>query len=581
MGELPKLKQDDIRAWVGERSFERARSYVQGALFNQRRQGATLKAQCQGSLPHAYAVEATLGSAGIASADCSCPVGDGGACKHVGALLLSWLAEPGDFVEIEELEPALAKLDKPALVALVRQMVARHPDLELLLNLAPVGAGATAKPIDVRVIKRQVQAAIDSGGDEWGDSYGVAQDLEGVVQLGEEYAARQDLFNAALTYETTAKEILERYEELGDEEGEIADVVNECVSGLAGCLEQLTDRGQRETVLRALFDIYIWDLEFGGIGIGDDVPDILTEQTSAEEREGVVEWARDATPAGKDWSQSWRRQALGGLLLALQRDKLDDEAFLRIARENGRTSELIVRLLDLGRLDQALKDIRALDDAKLLEMATLLRAKGYAEPGEQLVRERLPRAQHKDGMLEWLKRLARERGDTAEALQIAETLFWQRPTLAGYDELKDLAEQGGVWDELRAELVERLAEEGKYALLTELHLRSGEVAQALQTLPRVAGWDGYGEQPLHIRVAQAAEASRPFEAIPIYVAAAERLIGQQGRENYATAARYLVRVREIYKHVSQPEPWQQLIAGIREQHKRLRALQEELTKAGL
>jgi uncharacterized Zn finger protein len=97
----------------------------------------------------------------------------------------------------------------------------------------------------------------------------------------------------------------------------------------------------------------------------------------------------------------------------------------------------------------------------------------------------------------------------------------------------------------------------------------------------VASWEGYGATPLHIRVAQAAEQTHPFEAIPIYVAAAEQLIKQQGRENYATAAQHLARVREIYKRMSQPQPWQSLIGQIREQNKRLRALQEELTKAGL
>jgi len=583
MSKLPALTPADIRDWVGQRSFERARGYTRGALFNQRRQGATLKAQCQGSLPHPYSVQVTLSPSGIASANCSCPVGDGGYCKHVGALLLCWLAEPSVFVELQELESALEQRSKSELIALIRQMLARYPDLELLLELSAPGASGTPKPIDPKVIKRQIHSALASAGDEWGASYGVAQELEGVVRLGQEYVMRHDAMNAAIAYETTAKEILERYDELGDEEGEIAEVVNECVRGLSTCLDQLNEPGQRESVLRALFDVYLWDLEYGGIGIGDDVPDVLAQQTHPDERAYIVDWVRDEMPTatGEDWSRSWRRQALGGLLLSLQRETLDDETFLQICRETGRTRELIVRLLDLGRLEVALNEIRRLDDNMLLEMATLVRAKGYAEPGEQLVRERLPKAQRKEELLEFLKNLARERGDIAEALEISETLFWQQPSLPRYNELMQLAQQRGVRDDLREDLLDRLAAAGKYTLLTEIHLQANEIAEALQTLPHVAGWGVYGAVPLNIRVAQAAEESHPFEAIPIYVAAAEQLIKQQGRENYATAARYLARVREIYKHVSQPQLWQKLIDEIREQNKRLRALQEELTKAGL
>ena len=82
-------------------------------------------------------------------------------------------------------------------------------------------------------------------------------------------------------------------------------------------------------------------------------------------------------------------------------------------------------------------------------------------------------------------------------------------------------------------------------------------------------------------LASSLKGTHPFEAIPIYVATAEQLIKQQGRENYATAARYPARLREIYRPVSQPQPRQKLIGEIREQNKRLRALQEELIKAGL
>ena len=44
---------------------ERGRSYAEGgAVFDTRRQGPTLKARCEGSLPEAYRVSATLDDGG-------------------------------------------------------------------------------------------------------------------------------------------------------------------------------------------------------------------------------------------------------------------------------------------------------------------------------------------------------------------------------------------------------------------------------------------------------------------------------------------------------------------------------------
>jgi len=61
----------------------------------------------------------------------------------------------------------------------------------------------------------------------------------------------------------------------------------------------------------------------------------------------------------------------------------------------------------------------------------------------------------------------------------------------------------------------------------------------------------------------------------------EALIATQGRERYATAAGYLARVRALYQRQGQEAEWQRLITSLRERHKRLRALKDELSKAGL
>jgi len=184
----------------------------------------------------------------------------------------------------------------------------------------------------------------------------------------------------------------------------------------------------------------------------------------------------------------------------------------------------------------------------------------------------------------WLKQRAQERGDLAEALALAESLFWEQPTVPGYQELRDLAHSLGRWDGLRAAILSRLANQGQYSFLTEIHLEEGEVDRALETLQQTGtarwAWDWPGS-PLRIQVAQAAEESRPREAVRLYREAIERLIASRGRHNYAEAATYLVRLRDLYHRLGEPETWETLVAGLKEQNRRLRALREELNKVGL
>jgi uncharacterized Zn finger protein len=84
-----------------------------------------------------------------------------------------------------------------------------------------------------------------------------------------------------------------------------------------------------------------------------------------------------------------------------------------------------------------------------------------------------------------------------------------------------------------------------------------------------------------IKAAQAAEETRPREAIELYRQQAEGLIAQRGRQNYQAACRHLARMRTLYERLGENEIWTNYIARLREENRSLRALKEELAKAGL
>src|SRR5439155_18767939 len=130
MSAAASLSEETIRERVGERSFAEGVKYARrGAVSETRRTGTTIKARCQGSQPQPYRVEVTFAGGEIATADCSCPVGDGGYRKHVAAVLLTWRERPAAFVEVAPVETALERRSQAELMALVKQMLRRHPEL--------------------------------------------------------------------------------------------------------------------------------------------------------------------------------------------------------------------------------------------------------------------------------------------------------------------------------------------------------------------------------------------------------------------------------------------------------------------
>jgi uncharacterized Zn finger protein len=232
-------------------------------------------------------------------------------------------------------------------------------------------------------------------------------------------------------------------------------------------------------------------------------------------------------------------------------------------------------------VDEATDVARSVGDYDLLQLADIFVEHGQADLATELMQTRAKTSQD-TRLPEWLKQRAMERGDPNGALAWAQQLFWQHPSLEGYEQMKALSKTLDTWENLQVGTLAHLSKQNQHALLTEIYVKEGQVDQALASVKRVAsGMWGMYHSPLLIRVAQAAESSRPQESIRIYVDAAKRLIQARGRDNYTTAANYLARVRKLYQHSGDEQTWQALIADIRKQNSSLRALKEELNRAGL
>src|SRR6185369_11555188 len=107
-------------------------------------------------------------------------------------------------------------------------------------------------------------------------------------------------------------------------------------------------------------------------------------------------------------------------------------------------------------------------------------------------------------LIGWLKEYAKNQGDLVQALAFAEKLFWIRPTVEAYVEMRPLAQPQKQWPGLRTEILESLDQKGQQALLTEIFLEEGRIDQALESLERARGSNLYwgGGFDLKLKVAQ-------------------------------------------------------------------------------
>lgn len=579
-----EISISQIRNRVGQRSFERGQRYfLNGHIDHASREGDTLRALCSGSQLSPYQVQATLGPSGIQSANCSCPIGAGGFCKHVAALLLTWIHQPGDFTETEALAAQLNRRSKPELVALIQRMVERYPDLETTIRMTPIDGEALA-PINRGLVREQIRHVYpDVYNHEWISVEDFAASLQSIVHLTAPYIAQKAYDSAAIIFEEVIAGALRYCSMAPDDAYGLQIVIDHCIGGLSTCLDATIDPDTRIAILRALFDVYSWTINSGGLDTGYEADVIILDQATETERLKIATWVEQSLHGANKWIKDYLQTEYGKFLIELCRDVLDDETLLDIFRRTNLQSSWVDHLLVLGRADEAAEIAGKLKDHDLLKLADVFEAHHHSETIERLIGERALESRNSHLVL-WLRQRILDRGDLDEALFLTEGLFWAQPDIGSYQDLRKIAQHAGRWDQLRATVLRKLSEEHRTNLLMDIYLDEERINEALHLLEV---WESSLPEHTNVpeavydRVGKAAETKRPQAAIVIHMKAVERLVARRGRGNYEEVTQRLKRVRRIYRRLDQLSAWKHLIADLRERHRGLPALQDELNRAGL
>jgi len=526
----------------------------------------------------------------------------------------------------------LGEKSREELLALLKQLVQRQPDIEPLMELLielPLATTTQQKKrpgkgrertLDPSTIRSQVASAFYNAGEGWGAASRVAVDLEQLYDIGKNFAEAGEWANAQTVYATLAEETIIHYEGLHDE-GQVSWILGECAAGLVSCLNvqptlpqnERLDASAREELLTALFDLWKFGYNYGGIG--EDVAEVMAEHATAQERKSIETWLREELRPGQDFSSKWHNRHLIDFLATVkQTEHFSDEDVLEEYRKVGLYKEMAEKFLQLGRQKEALGVAQAnltepMDVTWFAEqllksgqawrnqaLAFVEMRLGEVKPALQGKPQDFIHAQTVDTYRRWLSEKYLLYGQTKQALDMERARFEASPDNTTYRSVRLAALAPGqpedLWPGLRPQLIRTLEQQGRWEALVSLYLDEKEVGQALAALAEMertprAPFYGYGycaEGPAshyHAQVAEAAEEAYPDEALRLYKPVVQRLIDGRGRENYQQATGYLIRIRRLYQRQGRDAEWERYITNLRNSNKSLRALKEELDKRGL
>lgn len=590
-----QLNERIIRDRANAQSFQRGQEYYEGgAIYDPAWQatpaGVILMGHCEGSSAPSYRLRVELDSGGVRTASCTCPYDWGGDCKHIVALLLTYLHEPEEFSQQASLADLLAGLEKEELLVLITRLVQDDPDLyddiELIIPAVKTAPGiqivAQPNPAEVTekrptlvseaTYRKQVRRILKQSGyeddyDEWGGPPAYLEDLEKIHETALSFLQAGDAEGALIILRVLLEETLEDYDEDLDYDGDVASFIQEqglvmAEAILSADLDEKTQRELQAAMQEALdnlsesiesseLEVVLAALKYGW----EELPDEANQWDELDEEDWMV-------------LNDLRRARIN----VLERQGRIDE-FLSLA-EGFDLPRYIHKLLELGRPDEAIAAGQHLENASdILSVAQKLRTAGKLKPAVSLAERGLDSnsgAIHE--LATWLAPVEESLGNQEMALRAYRVAFDSIPEIQSYRKIKRLS--GLQWENIRPALMKKLDKHDRPEVLADIYLEEDEWDAAI-ALAEKNTW-GYN---LLEKVADAAILHRPDWVIRVATRQADDLIGRTQSKLYPAAAAWLGRAKKAYLHKGQAKEWQAYIDNLRATYARRPALQTAI--AGL
>ncbi|MFI6208884.1 SWIM zinc finger domain-containing protein [Streptomyces sp. NPDC051041] len=555
------LTEADLKALAGPRSYERGLGYLDAVTGVEVGDGR-VTASVHGT--ERYEAELTLDGPGGLSGACDCPYGlEGNFCKHLVALGLTVLARRESLPRqrkaardrAQALDAWLSALSKDELVALVREQIGEDRQLRRRLELRAASARG-----DLAAVRARVRELLDTspfaryGYVEYADARAYAD------QAGQAVSAIGALTGSgraadAVTLAREAMRLLaEAVESVDDSDGRLGQVGADLAEAhLEACRAARPDP---EELARWIVGHVLGDSDDGLTDVDPlDYADVLGVEGMALVRKLAVE----------AWRGNRRGWAEKHLLERLAKAGGDIDTVIAVhaaaLAPNGHTHLLIARELEAaGRPDEALNWAeRGLRDARELSAVDTA-----------LVDHLCDRYTQTDRL--------------ADAVTLRRDHFGARRTLLAYQRLRDAARAAGRWPAeregaltlLRADTQRRRP--GRYggSVLVDALLDDEDVDAAWQ-----AATDTGADDRQWLALADRVRATRPADALGVYLRLAEPLTGQTGNAVYEQLVGLLLSIRDCHRHLGTEDEFTAYVTGLRTARKRKRNLMRLMDEHGL
>lgn len=538
-----------------------------------------------------------LDEAGVANASCTCLYEYGGYCKHIVALLLSYLRHPKSFAVRKAPAELLSDLDHNDLTAILTKLMQEQPDLydriEAMTSVPSKSKKKRRKKVDIDVHRRHILSIVHSlDGMRMSEAYwhvgGLANQLREVEESAMKFLDAGDAESALDILLVLLEESSRGIEHIDDSNGELGGFVGDLGTPLAEAILSMDlSQVERDRLVRRLEKLIDYAGDYGMEGNLD-----IAVQ--------AAKYGWDDAPKGKaslrgdgsvfyedeDWDEDneyeFRERGFpvdSGFddLTEAKLNVLDrqgqTEEYLALCKQEGRHLRYTLKLCDLKQTAEAVKYAKKnLTTAEeTLEVARRLRESRLVTEAIEIGERGLKLKGSKANLGEWLGPVEEAQGRTKQALTAWTAAFGEDPTLEIYKTIKRLA--GTSWGRLRSEIMAKLRRSHDKQALAEVYLLEEEWDDAIKVAAGRDVWYTIAEI-----VADGVIQHRPEWVVQISLKHAERLMSEVKSKNYPIAATWLKRAKQAYTLLGKSDEWKKYLKETKEKYKRRPALQSQLAR---
>ncbi len=509
----------------------------------------------------AYRVRVELRQEGEAffphRAECSCSSLGKAWCSHAVAAVAAAAAEWEGLVARGPLARQVDMLSEAQAKVLLRQLAKYGPVRAVMLETLS-RVGPKVRRFDPKKVHRDTlhQARDVLRGGFYGS--GAVRSLQPIVDQAHKLIEEGDSEQAIVVLTASTDAYLESWDEIDDDTGETYDAVDGIVAlWLEAILTADLSEIERTQLLELAanwhesaqqYDVESMAALSLALNYGSDM-----RQAQSEDPEILTETAIMVTEA---WLRCLKRQR-------------DDEGYLAYAEASGRHASYAVRLVDLGRIEDAIQHARrhvstAADAEQIIEALLVHDAPVKALALGMEVLDRMAA----ESLAAKLAEVADRLGDDENAMVLHRIGWSVDPSWDRYQRLKALS--GGDWPNLAEELLPTLWKSSRFALsaVTPILLAEGRVQEAISMLESAA-W----VQPDSAAAIGRAGIAKHAEWVVGYFRQRAMAIVEAGKSaDYETAATWLGLVRDAYGELDRSLEWRQLKQELLAVHSRKRAL---------